>query len=135
MYSYFPFSTLAVGSLAFPSIFSSRLFGGNSPGNRLNVALIGCGNQGVDNNLRQILALGQNVIAVCDVDIKQAQRALKVGGSPMAGAKIYTDYRKLLESEKSLDAVLIATPDHCLQIFHAGGQTCFLRETAHKNHR
>jgi hypothetical protein len=84
------------------------LFGQDAPGNLLNVALIGCGNQGIDADLKSLLTTGQNLVAVCDVDERQAQKAL----AGLSGAKVYTDYRQLLDREKTLDAAIIATPDH-----------------------
>jgi predicted dehydrogenase len=49
-----------------------------------------------------------NIYALCDVDEERAFRTFK--GYPKA--KIYKDFRKMLEKEKSIDAVVIATPDH-----------------------
>jgi predicted dehydrogenase len=46
--------------------------------------------------------------AVCDVYEPSADSAREWAGS---GAKVYSDFRKLLEN-KDVDAVLIATPDH-----------------------
>ena len=47
-------------------------------------------------------------VALCDVDLKRLDdAATRVGGQP----KIYRDFRKLLE-DKSVDAVVIASPDH-----------------------
>lgn len=71
-------------------------------------AVIGCGKQG-----RLIMGeLGKfscaKVVGVCDVSqgrLKSARRRAK-------GAKTYTDYRELLDKEKDLKAVIIATPTH-----------------------
>ena len=49
-----------------------------------------------------------NVYALCDVDSKYAARTFK--GYPKA--KVYSDWRELLDKEKEVDAVVIATPDH-----------------------
>jgi predicted dehydrogenase len=49
-----------------------------------------------------------NIYALCDVDEERAFRTFK--GYPKA--KIYKDFRQMLEKEKSIDAVVIATPDH-----------------------
>jgi predicted dehydrogenase len=60
-------------------------------------------------------------VAVCDVDKSRVeaakQRVEKANGRPCAA---YGDYRKLLE-DKSIDAVLISTPDHwhALPAIHA----------------
>jgi predicted dehydrogenase len=49
-----------------------------------------------------------NIYALCDVDHEYG--AYMFAGYP--NAKKYTDFRKLIDNEKSLDGVLIATPDH-----------------------
>ena len=49
-----------------------------------------------------------NIYALCDVDEHRAFNTFK--GYPKA--RIYKDFRKMLENEKSIDAVVIATPDH-----------------------
>jgi predicted dehydrogenase len=49
-----------------------------------------------------------NIYAFCDVDTGYAGHIIK--GYPKA--KVYTDWRQLLEKEKSIDAVVIGTPDH-----------------------
>ena len=95
-----------------PMICSFPLFGKDAPSNRLNVALIGCGAMGVGTDMRMALACGANVIAVCDVDEAMTRKAIKAGGEAMSGAAAYGDYRQLLDREKTLDAVIIATPDH-----------------------
>lgn len=49
-----------------------------------------------------------NIYALCDVDSEYAAYMFK--GYP--NAKKYTDFRKLIDTEKSLDGVVIGTPDH-----------------------
>jgi len=95
-----------------PMVCTFPLFGKEAPSNRLNLALIGCGWVGVDSDLKMALGCGANVVAVCDVDESLARKAIKTGGEPMAGAVAYEDYRQLLDKEKTLDGVIIATPDH-----------------------
>jgi len=76
-----------------------------SPNEKPNIALIGCGGQGrYDTTLAAKFA---NVIAVCDVDSKHAEEASKQFG----GAKVYRDFRKLLEHD-DLHAIVHGTPDH-----------------------
>ena len=72
---------------------------------KLNIAGIGVGGMGF-NNLRQLKS--ENIVALCDVDHQYAAKAFK----EFPDAKRYKDYRIMLEKEKNLDAVLIATPDH-----------------------
>ena len=49
-----------------------------------------------------------NIYALCDVDTEFAGYIFK--GYPKA--KVYQDFRKMLDNEKEIDAVLIGTPDH-----------------------
>ena len=83
----------------------SRILGAND---RLNVALIGCGERGrLDADLlRQVP--GVSIVAVCDVYQAHAAAAKTWSGT---GCQSYSDFRKLLE-QKEIDAVLVATPDH-----------------------
>jgi predicted dehydrogenase len=79
--------------------------GESSPNQKLNIGVIGAGGRGADD----IEGLkSQNIVALCDVDWKSA--AGTFGKYPRATR--YTDFRKMLDTEKGLDAVLVATPDH-----------------------
>ncbi|MBN2028622.1 Gfo/Idh/MocA family oxidoreductase [bacterium] len=49
-----------------------------------------------------------NIYALCDVDSQYAGYIF--AGYPKA--KIYTDYRRMLDNEKEIDAIVIGTPDH-----------------------
>lgn len=75
---------------------------------KLNIALVGIGGRGawfVDT----IPRLGENVVAVCDVNDERAAESLK----KMANVPRYYDYRKMLDDKhKEIDAVIIAAPDH-----------------------
>jgi len=104
-------TTLATGlGFAAPQIFLNRTKAatGENPSEFIRVGFIGCGGQGNSN----LGALLKNAVAVCDVDKSHLAatkaRVEKANGRPCAA---YGDYRKLLE-DKSIDAVLIATPDH-----------------------
>jgi len=77
-----------------------------SPNEKLNVACIGVGGRG-GANVGGVS--GENIVAVCDVDEKRA------GGNfnRFEKAKKFHDFRKMLdEMEKSIDAVVVSTPDH-----------------------
>jgi predicted dehydrogenase len=52
---------------------------------------------------------GENVVALCDIDDKRLDRA----AAHFPQARTYFDFRKLLETEKDLDAAVVSTPDHC----------------------
>ena len=75
------------------------------PSDKLNIAGIGVGGMG-GNNVRDCES--ENIYALCDVDRKHAAETFK----KYPKAKKYTDYRKMLEKEKNIDAVIVATPDH-----------------------
>lgn len=79
--------------------------GQTPPSEKLNVAAVGVGGMGTGDIAN---AASENVIALCDVD----QNALARNVQRFPSAKLYTDFRKLLDEEKSLDAVMCATPDH-----------------------
>lgn len=110
-----------------PMLCSFPLYGKEAPSNRLNLALIGCGWVGVDSDLKEALACGANIVAVCDVDEAQTRKAIKAGGEATKAAVAYEDYRQLLDREKALDGVIIATPDH----WHAPISRLYLRAGKH----
>ena len=49
-----------------------------------------------------------NIYALCDVDLDFSAHVIK--GYPKA--KVYQDFRKMLDTEKEIDAITIGTPDH-----------------------
>jgi predicted dehydrogenase len=95
-------------------------------GEELNVALLGVGAQGsvLLNAMLQIPGL--RFKAVCDIweeyNLKRAVRLLSKYKYEVNG---YVDYKEMLEKEKDLDAVIIATPDfwhsqHTVDCLNAG---------------
>src|SRR6516162_9738472 len=97
-----------------------------APSETVNVAVVGCGGQGAA-DAGEILAGGQNIVALADVDFgfvdsAMAGRTRDRNGRPNPSAiklqevygkaKRYADYRKLLEEQKDIDGVVVATPDH-----------------------
>lgn len=64
-----------------------------------------------------------NIYALCDVDSDYAAHVFK--GYPKA--KIYSDWREMLEKEPSIDAVVIGTPDHN----HAPIAAAFMKAKKH----
>jgi hypothetical protein len=75
------------------------------PSEKLNVAGVGIGGRG-EGDLDEIGS--ENIVALCDVDDNYAAKVFK----KYPNAKPYHDFRKMLDQEKSVDAVVIATPDH-----------------------
>jgi predicted dehydrogenase len=110
----------AAGALIIPTILPSSVFGGSAPSNRINVAVIGCGRQSVTPNIPQLLSSKHaQLVGVCDIDSWRLANAVKQvndeyskqKGSVYNGCKSYSDYRDVMRN-KSIDAVMIALPDH-----------------------
>ena len=104
-------AVLATGiGISAPQIFLNRTKAatGENPSEFIRIGFIGVGNQGTHN----LSVLMRHAVAVCDVDqarLAAAKESVeKANGRP---CKAFKDYRKLLE-DKSIDAVLITTPDH-----------------------
>jgi predicted dehydrogenase len=89
---------------------------------KLNVAVIGPRGRGE----AQLDAAGrtENVVAVCDID----DRNLAAVAKKYPKAKPFVDFRKMLgEMEKSIDVVMVSTPDHT----HAPAAAMALRMGKH----
>jgi predicted dehydrogenase len=75
---------------------------------RIRVGAIGVGGMGTG-DLRNFLSHSDvEVVAICDVFQPNLEKAIALTGGK---AKGYGDYRRLLD-DKSIDAVMIATPEH-----------------------
>ena len=98
--------------------------GYQAPSDTLNIAIVGAGGMGMS-NAEQLVS--QNIVAVCDVDHGYVQRSLasrlrRRDGTPRPeGVRLqeqfnranrYEDFRIMLEKQKDIDAVVVATPDH-----------------------
>jgi len=92
------------------------------PSEKLNVAAIGAGGMGAGNT-RACAAAGANIVALCDVDWAKADESFK----RFPDAKKYKDFRKMLDTEKSIEAVIVATPDH----FHTVASMAAMRRGKH----
>jgi len=81
-----------------------------SPNDAVRVAVIGVGNRGAF-LLRHVMNVpGINVVAVCDLDAERVAAAQKAAEAKGFKAAAYSDFRKMLDERKDIDAVLIATP-------------------------
>jgi predicted dehydrogenase len=93
----------AVG-LFFPAIL--RSVHAQSAGRRLGVACIGVGGKGWSD--MEAAAVGNEIVAICDVDADRLAKA----AAKYPQARVYRDFRKMLEEVKSIEAVTVSTPDH-----------------------
>jgi predicted dehydrogenase len=76
-----------------------------SPNEKLNIASIGAAGQGATDTDG---CASENIVALCDVD----DIRLRERGKKYPKAKLYRDYRKMLDEMKEIDAVIVSTPDH-----------------------
>ena len=76
-----------------------------SANNKLNIAGVGLGGMGSGDVTR---VPTENIVALCDVDANQVARL--AGQFPQA--KVYADFRQMLDTQQDIDAVMVATPDH-----------------------
>ncbi|MHB8973282.1 MAG: Gfo/Idh/MocA family protein [Pirellulaceae bacterium] len=90
------------------TIVPRHVLGGDgtpSANERLNIAGIGVGGMG-QSNLGKCAT--ENIVALCDVDAAHAAKTF----AQYPNAKTYTDFRVMLDQQKDIDAVIVATPDH-----------------------
>jgi myo-inositol 2-dehydrogenase / D-chiro-inositol 1-dehydrogenase len=88
-------------ALAAPALLSAQ-----SPNDSVRVAVIGLGTRGSYLLTNIVKVPGVKVVALCDLDEARLAAASKVA----EGAATFTDFRKLIDSVKDVDAVIIATP-------------------------
>jgi predicted dehydrogenase len=99
----------AAASLAFSAL---PILGAEAPARKYRTALIGCGWWG-NNILGEAMASGAcQITALCDVDASFLNRTqARVKQERGDDAKIYKDYRDLLDKEKP-EICIVGTPDH-----------------------
>jgi predicted dehydrogenase len=90
--------------------------GYQAPSDTVNVAVVGYAHGMGSNNLKNAMK-SDNIIALCDVDESAAAKQARVrqGTTPDKFPKPpaeYKDFRVMLEKQKDIDAVIVATPDH-----------------------
>ena len=76
-----------------------------TPNEKLNIGFIGVAGRG-GGNLAGLSI--ENVAALCDVD----ERRLGKAAEKHPKAKTWLDYRKMIDEQKDLDAIVVSTPDH-----------------------
>lgn len=95
-----------------------------APGDRLDIAVVGCGGQGSNDALELV---DENLVAFCDIDFgyvedkieeraEERNRERREKGRRLRDqfqrATRYTDFRVMLDEHTDLDAVVVSTPDH-----------------------
>ncbi len=110
-------ASVLTGAVVAPWIIPSSalgLGGQTPPSGRIVMGVIGTGSQGMS-NMRSFIDLKDQVrfVALCDVDAKRlaAAKALVDRTNGSDDCRTYRDFREFMDKE-TLDAVLIALPDH-----------------------
>ena len=124
--------TSAVTAGAFLTPFGARagISAGSRANDKLNIAVIGAGGQGME-NLRDCAA--ENVVALCDVSDTAAAGAFKL----FPEAARFRDFRAMFDKMgKGIDAVIVATPDHthfpaAMAAMQLGKHICVEKPLAH----
>ena len=95
-------TTAAASALGFPAILR-----GQNAGDKLNLAIIGCGGRGAG-DMAEVMS--ENIVALCDVNANTLRAASK--NAP--GAKTFRDFREMYDTLKDseFDAVVVATTEH-----------------------
>ncbi len=100
----------AAGLTIVPNSILGKSFGHIAPSEKLNIAGVGVGGMG-RRNLSNMKT--ENIVALCDVDWKYAAKTF----SDYPKARRFKDWREMFDKMgHSIDAIMVATPDHT----HAG---------------
>jgi predicted dehydrogenase len=109
-----------VALAGFPTIIPASVIGKNPPSDKINIGWIGCGRQGRGDVMGTLRYDTCQFVAVSDVDSKRMGLGKKMiddfysrqtGNANYSNVKQFGDYKELL-LDKSIDAVMITTPDH-----------------------
>ena len=99
-------------SMAFPTIVPAKVLGSDAPSKTLVLGQIGCGRIARVMDIPGLLACtGVRYGAFSDCDRLRMTNAATALKSKVGDVKQYQDYRELI-ADKSIDAVVISTPDH-----------------------
>jgi len=79
-----------------------------SANEKLNIAMVGVGKGGVGGVLNLPRMARENIVAMCDIDEQYAGPNFE----KYPKAKRWTDFRRMLDRQKDIDAVVVSTPDH-----------------------
>jgi predicted dehydrogenase len=98
-------------SAAASAVFAApAILRGQNVNSRINLAFIGSGGRGGANlkSMTNQKRVDVHVAALCDID----QRAVEGARKQFAEAKPYTDFRKLYEEARDIDAFVVSTTEH-----------------------
>ena len=85
-----------------------------APSDTVNVAVVGYSHGMGTSNLMNV-AKSDNIVALCDCDTSEAAKAAMAKRGTLEKfpkAVLYKDWRQMLEKQKDIEAVVVATPDH-----------------------
>jgi len=103
-------AALTTASTAVPYFaWTEKAFANQAKNDRPRIGCVGVGSMG-SGDARGHSGFG-DIVAVCDVDTRHAERAKKDGRIGKGKADAYGDYRKVLERD-DIDVVSVVTPDH-----------------------
>ena len=94
---------------------------------KVKIGIIGCGGIGTGKHLPSLAKVPEaEVVAFCDIIPERAEKAAKEFGP--ADARVYTDYKELLEKEKDIEVIHlsghIVETGHpeldAVEVFHEG---------------
>ncbi len=111
----------AVGAVPYFA-WSEKAFAAEAPSDRLRIGCVGVGSMGTG-DARAHAGFG-DIVAVCDVDSRHADRAKNHEQIGKGKADAYKDYRRVLERD-DIDVVSVVTTDHwhikiCVEALQAG---------------
>jgi len=108
------------GAVAAPTIIPSAFASPNSPNNKINVGVIGCGRIARGHDIPETLKYDSaRIVAVCDVDRKRTKEGKeyvenlyfkKTDKKKYVDVREFEDFRDMC-ADKDIDAVIISTPD------------------------
>ncbi|MBM3749286.1 MAG: Gfo/Idh/MocA family oxidoreductase, partial [Acidobacteria bacterium] len=77
----------------------------------VRVAVVGTGNRGSFLLRHAVEVPGVQVVAVCDIVPERVEKAAATVAEAGGKARVWSDFRKMLDGQKDIDAVVLATPD------------------------
>jgi predicted dehydrogenase len=92
---------------AAPAVLHSQ-----TPSDVLRVAFVGVGNRGSFLLEQMLKVAGVQVVAVCDLDENRARKAAQMVATAGGSARMWSDFRKMLDQQKEIDAVVQAAYDY-----------------------